>query len=335
MSKLNGMVDIIETITPTKTEPKASMKKIPQSGSYDAIIIGGGPVGLTAGVYLARKQIKTLLISPNLGGQVLWTSSIENYPGYDVISGWEFANHFREQLEEQDIDIRLDDSVVALHPAEIGGTVSTEQGGEYMFRGLIAASGKRSKPLDVPGESKFTGRGVTYCATCDGPLYRGQEVAVIGGGNSALTAAIDLLNLGCTVHLVNDIPSLQADGVLVDRARTFERMSFYLNHDVVEIQGNKEVNSITVRDNISGINFALPVTGVFVEIGLIPNSSFAKGILKLNEKEEIVVNCLCETNIPGIYAAGDVTTVPDKQIIIAAGEGAKAALGLSEYLLKN
>ncbi|MCE5250893.1 FAD-dependent oxidoreductase [bacterium] len=335
MGKLNGLVDVIETAAPPKTEPKPEKKGIPRHGSYDAIIIGGGPSGMTAGVYLARKRIKTLLISPDLGGQVLWTSSIENYPGYDVISGWDLATHFREQLEEQEIDILNGDSVVSMQITSEGGMVSTEQGGKYTFRALIVASGKRSRPLDVPGEQKLKGRGVTYCATCDGPLYRGQEVAVVGGGNSALTAAIDLLNLGCMVHLVNTMPTLQADAVLIEKARNSEKLRTYLESDVVEILGNTEVTGITVHDLARDTTLTLPVTGVFIEIGLSPNSSFAKGILTMNDNDEIMVNCLCQTNIPGIFAAGDVTSVPDKQIIIAAGEGAKAALGVSDYLMKK
>ena len=319
------------------TRPDTKQKtqtSVPDSGAYDAIIIGGGPAGSTAGVYLARKQIKTLIISPDLGGQVLWTADIENYPGYEVISGWELAQHFQDQLKKQDIDLRIGDSVVAIHPGKSGGMVRTEQGAEYSYQALVIASGKRSRPLDAEGEDAFVGRGVTYCATCDGPLYRGEEVAVIGGGNSALSSAIELLALGCTIHLINIKPDLQADRGLIKKAWSSERLTLHLNHEVAEILGDKTVTGITIRDRETGEQSSIGVTGVFVEIGLIPNTSFAKGVVKLNGKGEIMVNCLCETDVNCIFAAGDVTNVPEKQIAVAAGEGAKAALGVSEYLMR-
>jgi len=333
MSIFNETVDQSAINTLPDTEEKAR-SSVPGSGAYDAIIIGGGPAGSTAGVYLARKQLKTLLISPDLGGQVLWTSDIENYPGYEVISGIELAHHFQEQLKKQEIDLKIGDSVVAIHPAKTGGTVLTDKEAEYAYRTLIIASGKRSRPLDVAGENALIGRGVTYCATCDGPLYRGEEVAVVGGGNSALTAAIELLALGCTVHLVNIMPGLQADGSLIDKVRSSDHLTMHLDHEVTEILGDKAVAGITIRNRETGELIPLGVTGVFVETGLIPNSTFAKGVVRTNEKNEIMVNCLCETSVPGIFAAGDVTNVPDKQIVVAAGEGAKAALGVSEYLMR-
>jgi len=332
MNEINSVVEIIEPSTLHETQPKKCVNAS-ESGEYDTIIVGGGPAGMTAGVYLVRKQIKTLLITPDLGGQVLWTYRVENYPGYDVISGWDLASHFREQFEQQPVHIKYNDKVVALRLSENGGTVKTELGAEYSFKTLIAASGKRSCPLDVPGEKKLTGRGVTYCATCDAPLYRSQTVAVIGGGNSALTAANELLAIGCTVHLVSNSPSLSADGVLIDKAESYGAMTVYLNNEVAEIHGDSIVTGISIRNLNSKERVNIEVTGVFVEIGLIPNSSYAQGVLDLNDLEEIIVNCKCETSVPGIFAAGDVTVVPDKQIIIAAGEGAKAALGVSEYLL--
>jgi alkyl hydroperoxide reductase subunit F len=319
-------------------EPAPGARKTieaPSSGSFDTVIIGGGPAGMTAGVYMARKLTRTLLISPELGGQVLWTSDVENYPGYSVISGWELASSFRRQLEMQLIHLRLNDSVTSLELTVDGGRVVTDRGGRYDFQSLIIASGKRSRKLGVPGEDEFLGRGVTYCATCDGPLYRGETVAVVGGGNSALSAANEMLALGCTVHLINFMPGLQADGVLVERAVSSPRTIVYTNHQVDEIIGNHTVTGIRIHDRESGSSCLVKVSGVFVEIGLIPNAQFAEGILALNEQGEILVNCFCETNIPGIFAAGDVTSVPDKQIVIAAGEGAKAALGVTEYLLRK
>jgi len=339
MGNINSVVEVIDTVEEkikkeTETRQKAVLEA-PDSGSFDAVIIGGGPAGMTAGVYLARKMTKTLLISPDLGGQVLWTTNVENYPGYNVISGWELSANFKEQLMLQQIYLRIGDSVVGMELTQKGGIIRTEKDSEYSFKSVIVASGKRSRLLNVPGEKEFFGRGVTYCATCDGPLYRGQKVAVIGGGNSALTAANDLLSLGCTVVLVNFLPGLQADGILIEKAKSQGRISFYTNHQVDEIIGEDSVSGIKIHDRETRKSLSIDLSGVFIEIGLIPNSSFAEGMLEMSDDKEILVDCRCRTNIPGIYAAGDVTNVPNKQIIIAAGEGAKAALGVSEYLLKK
>jgi NADH-dependent peroxiredoxin subunit F len=266
---------------------------------------------------------------------VLWTSDVENYPGYSVISGWELANSFRTQFEMQPIHLRLNDTVTTLELTADGGVVNTERGGRYEFRSLIIASGKRSRKLMVPGEDMFLGKGVTYCATCDGPLYRGETVAVAGGGNSALSAANDLLALGCTVHLINIETDFQADEILVERATLSRRTIPHLNHQVDEIVGDRTVTGVRISERTSGSSQMIAVAGVFVEIGLIPNTRFAEGIVAMNARREILVNCRCETNIPGIFAAGDVTSVPEKQIVIAAGEGAKAALSASEYLLRK
>jgi len=339
MGNINNVIGVIDTVDQDvrrETEPKQKAAvDAPDSGSFDAIIIGGGPAGITAGVYLTRKMISTLLISPDLGGQVLWTSDVENYPGYNVISGWQLTENIKEQLMLQPINLRIGDSVIAMELTSKGGIVRTQMGSEYSFRSLVVASGKRSRPLDVPGEEMFIGRGVTYCATCDGPLYRGQKVAVIGGGNSALTAANDLLSLGCTVVLVNFSPDLRADAVLVEKAEYHDNIMFYANHQVEEISGDSSVSAIKIQNRETGNSLHIDVGGVFIEIGLIPNSSFAEGVLEMNDKKEILVDCRCRTNISGIFAAGDVTNIPDKQIIVAAGEGAKAALGISEYLLKS
>jgi len=322
-----------EKIIP-KTKPKRSLIA-PDSGSFDAVIIGGGPAGITSGVYLARKMVRTLLISPDLGGQVLWTSNVENWPGYSSISGWELAMSMREQLEQQEIYLCFDDKVVALEFSKKGGVIRTEKGSEYSFKGVVIATGKRSRTLSVPGEKELYGRGVTYCSTCDAPLYRGENVAVIGGGNSALTAANDLLALGCTVAVVNYLPDLQADPVLIEKAKNYGRVTFHTGCQVDEIIGDGTVKGLKIHDRSTGAPQILDVSGVFVEIGLMPNSAFAEGLVTMNQRKEILVNCRCETNVPGIYAAGDVTNVPNKQIIIAAGEGAKAALALYDYLLQT
>ena len=317
------------------TLPKSSaFVPAPQNGSFDAVIAGGGPAGMTCALYLMRKMVNTLMITPELGGQVRWTSEIENYPGYMVISGIELAEKYREQLEKYPLTIRMGERIVAMESHGLGGLVRTEHGSEYAFKGLVIATGKHSQKLDVPGMDAFLGRGVTYCATCDGPLYRGEEVAVIGGGNSALSAAIDLLNLDCTVHLVNNVPELQAEAVLVEKVLDRDRAIYHPNSEVAEICGDNVVTGITIRNLADGVVEKIPVKGVFIEIGLIPNSQFAEGVVEMNADREIIVDCRCQTDVPGIYAAGDVTNVPNKQIIIAAGEGAKSALSVSEFLKK-
>jgi NADH-dependent peroxiredoxin subunit F len=339
MSELTEMAPVIDTldreVSPVPEEKGKRSLIAPEGGSFESIIIGGGPAGMTAGIYLARKLIKTLLITPYLGGQVSMTSEVENYPGYAVISGVELAKAFEEQLQLHAIYLHLGDSAASLELSEKGNTVITENGAQYTFSTLIAATGKRVKGLNIPGEKEFAGRGVSYCVTCDGPLYRGEPVAVIGGGNSAFGAAIDLMALGCIVHMVNCEPDLQADGILLEKIRSSQQLTIYSNYLVERISGDVTVNSITVRDQATGNTRIIPVSGVFVEIGLVPNSQFAEGILAMNEKGEILVNCFCETSVPGIFAAGDVTSVPEKQIVVAAGEGAKAALGVSNFLLRK
>ncbi|MFC1490850.1 NAD(P)/FAD-dependent oxidoreductase, partial [Candidatus Latescibacterota bacterium] len=265
----------------------------------------------------------------------LWTSDVENYPGYGLISGWELAENMKAQLMTQPVNLRLGDKVTNLEIKPLGGIVRTAAGAKYNFKSLIIAPGKKSRALNVPGEEKFVGRGVTYCATCDGPLYRGQSVAVIGGGNSAMTSANELLDLGCKVFMVNIQPEFQADSILVEKAKSRDNITFYCDHKVEEILGEKRVSGIKISNNKTNEHTSLEVSGIFVEIGLIPNSSFAEGIVDMNDKKEIKVNCRCETNVPGVFAAGDVTNVPNKQIVIAAGEGAKAALSVSDYLRRR
>lgn len=339
MGNINTLADVIDIVKDDKIpEIKPERKVItdtPDNGSFDVIIIGAGPAGITAGVYLGRKLIKTLIISPDLGGQVLWTSDIENYPGYNIITGWDLAEKFKAQLINHPVNLRIGDSVSGLEIKPGGGIVRTRSGAEYSFKCLIIASGKRSRPLDIPGEERFVGRGITYCATCDAPLYKGKTVAVVGGGSSALTASNELLDQGCKVILVNLSKEFHADTVLVEKTKSYDNITFFCNHRIEEILGEKRVSGIKIRNNESEERLNLDVSGVFVEIGLIPNSSYAEGIVEMNAKKEILVDCSCNTSVQGIFAAGDVTNVPNKQIVIAAGEGAKSALSVSSYLMNH
>jgi alkyl hydroperoxide reductase subunit F len=309
---------------------------------YDLIIIGGGPAGMTAAVYAARKRLVTLLVTSNLGGQTLLTSEIENYMGYQYITGKELADKFQEQVRQFPIALDLGDRVKRLtvedQPpspahAERIFLATTENGKRFRGRSVIIASGKRSRTLNVPGEERLTGRGVSYCATCDAPLFAGKDVAVIGGGNSAFTAVADLISIAGKIYVVNYAYDWQADQVLLERAERSDKVSSFLGHQVVEIQGQDRVEGVVIQPREGGDTKELAVQGVFVEIGLFPNSEFAQGLVQLNSVGEVMVDDQGQTNVPGVFAAGDVTTVPEKQIIVAAGEGAKAALNAYKYLL--
>jgi alkyl hydroperoxide reductase subunit F len=298
---------------------------------YELIIIGGGPAGMTAAVYAARKKLNTLLISYDIGGQVLWTSGIENYMGYQFIEGPELMQKFEEQVKQFPLDKKTGDRASSLSQTNRGFEVRTDKGESHQAKAAIIATGKRPRQLNVPGEEKLKGRGLTYCAICDGPLFAGENVAVIGGGNSALEAAEDMVKIAKHVYLVSLTP-LTGDQILIDKVKAANNFTMFLEHEVLEIKGESLVKGIKVRDLKSKQERELDVGGIFIEIGLIPNSEPFKGIVHLNGLGEIEVSCANETGVPGLFAAGDVTNVPEKQIVVAAGEGAKAALKAHRYL---
>jgi len=298
---------------------------------YDLIIVGGGPAGMTAAVYAARKRIDALLLSKDLGGQPLWTSTVENYMGYQYIEGPELMRKFEEQVRQFPLEQKIGQGAVAVSRSDDGFEVTTEKDERYQAKAVIVATGKRPRELNVPGEQRLRGRGVTYCAICDGPLFAGQKVAVIGGGNSALEAADDMIKIAEHVYLVSITP-LTGDRILIDKIKDVPNLTMFLEHEVVEVEGSNFVEGIRIRELKSGEEKRIEVGGVFVEIGLSPTSDLVKGLVSLNSGGEIEVNCANETDIPGLFAAGDVTNVPEKQIVVAAGEGAKAALQAHRYL---
>jgi alkyl hydroperoxide reductase subunit F len=297
----------------------------------ELIIIGGGPAGMTAAVYAARKRIDALLLSKDIGGQVLTTTGVENYMGYQYIEGFELMQKFEEQVKLFPLEQKIGQGVAGLSQLDAGFEVTIDNGESHQAKAVIVATGKRPRPLNVPGEEQLRGRGVTYCAICDGPLFTGQKVAVIGGGNSALEAADDMVKIAQYVYLVSLTP-FTGDRILIDKARDAPNLTVFLEHEVVAIEGESRVEAIAIRDLKSGEENRLQVGGVFIEIGLIPNSELASGIARLNELGEIEVNCANETGIPGLFAAGDVTNVLEKQIVVAAGEGAKASLQAHKYI---
>ena len=298
---------------------------------YELIIVGAGPAGMTAAVYAARKKLNTALISYDIGGQVLWTTGVENYMGYQFIEGSELMQKFQEQVRQFPLDMKTGGRVNNLSRTDAGFEVRTDKGENYRARAAIIATGKRPRQLDVPGEEKLRGRGVTYCAICDGPLFAGDNVAVIGGGNSALEAAEDMVRIAEHVYLVSLTP-LTGDQVLIDKVKNANNLTMFLEHEVLEVEGGSRVEGIKLRNLKTKQEKELEVSGIFIEIGLIPNSEPFKMMVLLNRLGEIEVNCANETSVPGLFAAGDVTNVPEKQIVVAAGEGAKAALQAHRYL---
>jgi alkyl hydroperoxide reductase subunit F len=300
---------------------------------YELIIIGGGPAGMTAAVYAARKKINTLLVSGDIGGQGLTTWLVENYMGYQFIEGRELMQKFEEQVKQFPTDVKVEVGKRAERLSRVGGgfEVRTDRGETYQAKAVIVATGKRPRQLNIPGEKELLGRGVTYCAICDGPLFADVKVAVIGGGNSALEAVDDMVKIADHVYLVSLTP-LTGDQILIDKAKSANNLTIFLEYEVLEINGKSRVEGIKIRDLKSKQEKELDVGGVFVEIGLIPNSELVKQLVTPNRLGEIMVDCGSETGVPGFFAAGDVTSVPDKQIVVAAGEGAKAALQAHRYL---
>ncbi len=300
---------------------------------YELMIIGAGPAGMTAGVYAARKQLETIIISPDIGGQASWSSGIENYLGFRFVTGSELVQKFEDHLRQ--FPIRLEFAKVTKLTSLGGAFVAqTDDGREFTSRATIIASGKSPKMLGVPGEKEFAGKGVTYCATCDGPIYTGMDVAVVGGGNSGLDAAVQLMKICPKVYVIEYTDKIRADEILKDRIESADNVEILTSTEVLEITGGNFVESIRLKDRESGNIRNIRVNGVFVEIGLTPNTSFLDGLVDTNEYGEIIVDCAARTKIPGLYAGGDVTSVPEKQIIIAAGDGAKAALGAYSYLVR-
>jgi alkyl hydroperoxide reductase subunit F len=286
---------------------------------------------MAASVYAARKRLKTLLISGDIGGQVNWTSGVENYLGYQFIEGADLIGKFQQQVNQFPIDQKIGAKVAGIVKIDGGFEVAAESGEKYQGKTVLLATGKRPRRLNVEGEKELTGRGVTYCATCDGPIFAGQKVAVIGGGNSAIEATLDMVKVAEHVDMVSVTP-LTGDPIMIEKLADAKNLTIYTGYQTEKILGKDLTEGIVIKEIKTGKTEQLDITGIFVEIGLEPNSDMVRNLVKLNQNGEVPVNCSGETEIPGLYAAGDVTTVPEKQIVIAAGEGAKAALQADRYL---
>lgn len=297
------------------------------SNVYDLIIIGGGPAGITAAIYASRNKIDFMMITINIGGQVVLSSEIENYTGFQYITGEELKAKFQEHLKKYNFKLEIGE-VKKVEKEDNLFKIMTNSN-SYLSKTVIIATGRRPRELKVPGEKEFKNKGVTYCAICDAPLFEGLDVAVIGGGNSGLEAVLQLTKIAKSINLIEINPKLKADRILIEKALASNKVKVWTNTQVKEIIGDKVVKGIKIMKE--GKEIFLPIRGVFIEIGSVPNSEIVDFVNK-NEYGEIIVNLRCETNIPGLFAAGDVTNVPEKQIIVAAGEGCKAALSAFKYL---
>ena len=296
--------------------------------TQELIVLGAGPAGITAAVYAVRKQIDLLVITQDIGGQAALSGDVENYTGYQFITGPELAHKFQEHMESFGINVLMPQKVVAVGRRDKLLTVTTDKG-QHLTKSLIIATGKRSRELKVVGEKEYKNKGLTYCAICDGPLFKGKNVAIIGGGNSGLDAAMQMMKISPKVYVIDREKSVKGDAIMFAKLKTAGNVEFISDAIVKKVYGDNFVRGIEIEQTSRPRQLA--VEGVFVEIGLIPNSEYA-GVLKRNECGEIVVDCHNRTNVEGVFAAGDVTNVPEKQIIIACGEGSKASLSAFKYL---
>lgn len=312
---------------------KPALESTADDSIYDLLILGAGPAGMTAGVYAARKQLKTVIVAKDVGGQTSWSSGIENYLGYLYITGPELVAKFEEHV--RNFNLKMEFGKIVKFSQSDHFIAFTDDGREFHARAAVIATGKSPKMLNVPGEDEFRGRGVSYCPTCDAPLFSGLDVAVVGGGNSGFDAAIQLMKICPKVYILEATSNLKADEVFQEKAKASKNVEILVNTKVQEILGETMVTGVRSYNTATGEERLLRVQGVFVEIGLAPNTDFLGGLLPLNEWGEIPVDCECRTGIPGLYAAGDVTTVAEKQIIIAAGQGATAALRAYDFLIRS
>jgi NADH-dependent peroxiredoxin subunit F len=313
--------------------------KLDARAPYDVLVVGGGPAGAAAAVYAARKGIRTGVAAERFGGQVNDTLAIENYISVLETDGPKFAMSLEQHVKAYDVDVinlqRADKLIPAMQP---GGLVEVQfaSGGSLKSKTVIISTGARWRNVNVPGEQEYKNKGVAYCPHCDGPLFKGKRVAVIGGGNSGVEAAIDLAGVVAHVTLVEFADKLRADAVLVNKLKSLPNVVIHTNAQTTEITGDgQKVNGLTYTDRAGGQSHHVELEGVFVQIGLVPNTEWLKGTVELSRHGEIVVDAKGQTSVPGVFAAGDVTTVPFKQIIIAAGDGAKAALGAFDHLMRS
>ncbi len=313
-------------------------EKLKAKDAFDVLVVGGGPAGAAAAIYAAREGIRTGVAAERFGGQVLDTMAIENFISVKETEGPKLARALEEHVREYDVDIMNLQRAGQLIPAGADGLhrVQFENGGELKAKTLILATGARWREMNVPGEQEYRGRGVAYCPHCDGPLFKGKRVAVIGGGNSGVEAAIDLAGIVAHVTLLEFGEELRADAVLQRKLFSLPNVTVLKMAQTTEVKGDgQKVTGLVYKDRTSEEMHSVELEGIFVQIGLLPNSEWLKGTLELSRFGEIIVDAKGQTSIPGVFAAGDVTTVPYKQIVIAVGEGAKASLSAFDHLIRT
>lgn len=298
---------------------------------YDVAVIGSGPAGISAAIYAVRKGRSTLMIGEQVGGQIMTTAGIENYIGFASTTGPELSMKFMEHLESVGVEKKSYTKVTKLTKDDRRYVMELDNGETVKSRTVIITAGSSPRELGVKGEKELLSRGVAYCATCDGPFYAGLDVVVCGGGNTAIESAIDLSKIAKSVTIVHR-SEFRADTVLLNELKKLDNVKVHIQTQVLEVFGEHKVEGIKVFDKREEKEFDIKTDGVFVEIGYLPNTKWLEGIVELSKTGEIIIDSACKTSDAGIFAAGDITNTPYKQIIIAAGEGAKAALSANAYL---
>ncbi|MDH4464247.1 MAG: alkyl hydroperoxide reductase subunit F [Acidovorax sp.] len=336
----SGRMTIEEIVAKLDTGSAArEAAKLSAKDPYDVLIVGGGPAGAAAAVYAARKGIRVGVAAERFGGQTNDTLAIENYISVQETDGPKFAAALEAQTRSYGVDImnlqRADKIIPAAQPGGLTEVVLAN-GGSLKAKTVILSTGARWRNVNVPGEAEYKNKGVAYCPHCDGPLFKGKRTAVIGGGNSGVEAAIDLAGVVAHVTLIEFADQLKADAVLVNKLKSLSNVTIHTNAQTTEITGaDGKVNGLKYKDRATNVEHLVPLEGVFVQIGLVPNTEWLKGTVELSKFGEIVVDAKGHTNVPGVFAAGDCTTVPYKQIVIAAGDGSKAALSAFDHLIRQ
>jgi len=315
---------------------KRAAAKLDNLPTFDMLVVGGGPAGAAAAVYAARKGIRTGVVAERFGGQTLDTMAIENFISVQETEGPKFASALEQHVRAYDVDIINLQRAESLALNKGLVEIKLASGATLRSRSVVLSTGARWREINVPGEQKYRNHGVAYCPHCDGPLFKGKRTAVVGGGNSGVEAAIDLAGIVAQVTLIEFGHELRADAVLQKKLRSLPNVTVITNAQTTEIVGDgKKVNGLVYQDRATGAIHSIDLEGVFVQIGLVPNTEWLKGTIALSKHGEIEVDARGQTSLPGVFAAGDVTTVPFKQIIIAAGDGAKAALGAFDHLIRS
>ena len=334
-----GRMDLAQIVAKLDTGSVArAAEKIAAKEPFDVLVVGGGPAGAAAAIYAARKGIRTGVVAERFGGQVLDTMGIENFISVSHTEGPKLAAHLEQHVKDYDVDIMNLQKAVSLKSANGDGlaTIELENGASLRARTVILSTGARWRQMGVPGEDEYRNRGVAYCPHCDGPLYKGKRVAVIGGGNSGVEAAIDLAGIVSHVTLIEFDGALRADAVLQDKLRSLPNVTIIVSALSTQVLGDgSKVTGLIYRDRNTGEDHTIELEGIFVQIGLVPNTEWLRGSVALSNRGEIEIDARGETSVQGVFAAGDVTTVPYKQIVIAMGEGSKAALSAFDYLIRH